>query len=149
MVWIWQVNKNLNPGDSRFGGWGSWWIVCCWPIRGDWMRSMSFDEFNLKWLKDVCNSGYVSNIRRTSVEGECSLNCSFFSFGFHGVFSLFICSDVLIFRSYGFWDLSFPTRSWTQALGSESLESQPLDHQEIPSFLHLGYPKYCWDYLCK
>ena len=39
------------------------------------MRSMSFDEFNLKWLKDVYNSGYVSNIRRTSVEGECSLNC--------------------------------------------------------------------------
>ena len=29
-------------------------------------------------------------------------------------------------------DLSYPTRDWTCALGSESSESQPLDHQRIP-----------------
>ena len=33
------------------------------------------------------------------------------------------------------WDLSSPTRDRTQALGSESAEFQPLDHQGIPWIL--------------
>ena len=32
----------------------------------------------------------------------------------------------------GLWDLSFPTRDWTQALSSECTESWPLDCQVIP-----------------
>ena len=91
----------------------------------------------------------VLNIRRISVEGQCSLNCRGFFCVWFSWGGLFVCLFVLIFRSHGFWDLRFSTRSWTQALGNESLESQPLDHQGIPSFLHLGYPKYCWNYLCK
>ena len=32
------------------------------------------------------------------------------------------------------WDSSSPARDWTQALGSERLESKPLDHQRIPKW---------------
>ena len=41
----------------------------------------------------------------------------------------------LLSTLYSLWDLSSWTRDRTHALGSDSLESQPLDCQGIPSFL--------------
>ena len=35
----------------------------------------------------------------------------------------------------GLWDLSLPIRDWTWALGSESMEFWPLDHQGIPCLI--------------
>lgn len=60
----------------------------------------------------------ILNIRRTGVEGQCSLRLQgFFHFWFfHGVFSLFVLM-FLIFRSYDYQDLSFPTRELNSGPG--------------------------------
>ena len=37
---------------------------------------------------------------------------------------------------HGLWDLNSPTRDWARVHGSESAESQPLDHQGSPPTHH-------------
>ena len=46
-------------------------------------------------------------------------------------FFFFFWSRGLCCMACGMWDLSSPTRDWTQALGRENTESQPLDRQGI------------------
>ena len=45
------------------------------------------------------------------------------------LFSLFFF--FFLAMPWGLWDLSSAARDWTQAIGSETAESQPLDHHRI------------------
>ena len=63
-----------------------------------------------------------------------------FDQSFHGrrYMDAFIYLFILkMFLPRSLWDLSSPTRDQTQALGSESAKSYPLDHQGI-SWMHLN-----------
>lgn len=77
---------------------------------------------------------------RSRIVGSCSLHFQVHQMVLHCFpkwrYSFFCCCLLFIFllaMPHSSWDLSFPTRAWTWALGSDSVESQPLSHQGIPN----------------